>query len=281
MKKTHTITEALLNLLKDPSQIIRNWNYKGAILSGIFRAPIFFITYIIGKESIRIAIGAALVQFFFRFFYAGISGAMVQNFRHVEPAWKALTAILLIIPLVSHGLEFIFQSVFAHLTSTHQHTDEAIIRSICVTIISALFTLFVMRRGVMIVGEIESKPLKKDILRLPALIFQFCAFIPNEIASMIRRNAFFAAFLSFVGFGIFSQLFVWTVTEKFYWTYSGGKQIPLLKYWGIDGIILLLIATVISLAIPPKNRPLEVKSSLESSLEEIINIDELKPVEKL
>lgn len=275
MEQTHTISEALSNLLRNPSQIIRNWNYKGAILSGVLRAPIFFITYVVGKESLRIALGAAIVQFVFRFFYAGISGALVQNFRRVEPPWKALTAILLIIPFFSHSLEFIFQSVFAHLTATHQHTDEAIVRSICVTIISALFTLFVMRRGIMIVGEAESKPLKTDISRLPVLIFEFCAFIPNEIASMIRRGAFFTAFLSFIGFGLFSQMFVWAITEKSFWTYSSGKQIPLLKYWGIDGMILLLIATTISLIIPPRSRRIKVETY------EIISVEDLKPVEKL
>lgn len=277
MKETHTVREALLNLVKNPSQVIRNWNYKGAVLSGLFRAPIFFITYIVGKESIRIALGAALVQFFFRFFYAGVTGAMVQNFRHVEPAWKALVAILLIIPFFSHTLEFIFQSIFAYLTATHQLTDEAIIRSICVTIISALFTLFIMRRGFMIVGEADSKPLKKDIKSLPILIFEFCAFIPNEIASMIRRGAFLGALLSFVGFGIFSQMMVWAITGKSFWTYGGGKQISLLKYWGVDGMLLVLIATTISLLIPPRSRRVKIHRTLE----EMMTVEELESAEKV
>ncbi|MCS6874909.1 MAG: hypothetical protein N2Z23_07040 [Pyrinomonadaceae bacterium] len=274
MKETHTISEALSNLIKNPSQIIRNWNYKGAILSGMLRAPIFFVTYVVGKESIRVALGAAAIQFVFRFFYAGISGSLVQNFRRVEPPWKALAAILLIIPFFSHGLEFLFQSIFAHLTATHQHTDEAIIRSICVTVISALFTLFVMRRGVMIVGEAESKPLKTDISHLPRLIFEFCAFIPNEIASMLRRGALLAAFLSFTGFGVFSQMLVWAITEKSFWTYSGGKQIPLLKYWGVDAVILLFFSTAISLAIPPRSRRIKLTKNYE-----IISVEELKTAE--
>ncbi len=277
MGKKCTIREALLNLIKDPSQIIRTWNYKGAILSGVFRAPIFFITYIIGKESIRIALGAALVQFFFRFFYAGVTGALVQNFRHVEPAWKAFVAILLIIPFFSHTLEFIFQSIFAYLTATHQFTDEAIVRSICLTIVSALFTLFIMRRGFMIVGEADSKPLNKDIKKLPILIFEFCAFIPNEIASMIRRGAFLGAVLSFLGFGIFSQMVVWAVTGKSFWTYNGGKQIFLLKYWGVDGMLLLLVATTISLLIPPRSRQIKIHRTLE----EMIMVEKLESAEKI
>jgi hypothetical protein len=242
----NTIGEAWSNLLRNPSLFIRYWNYKGAVLSGLLRAPIFLITYLIGKESIKIAIGAALVQFTFRFFFAGVGGALIQGFRRVEPPWKALLTILMVVPLISHLLEFLFQFSFAYLTGTNDHTDEAIVRSICVSIISALFTLFIMRRNVMIVGEAESKSLLSDIFRLPVLIFQFCAFIPNEISAMMRREAFLSAVLSIAGFGIFSQMMVWAVTNKAAWTYNNGREIPFLKYWGFDGIALLVLAIALS-----------------------------------
>lgn len=254
LKKTDSLGEAWSNLWHNPSLFIRYWNYKGAILSGILRAPIFLITYLVGKESVKMAVGAALVQFIFRFFFAGLSGALIQVFRRVEPAWKALVTILLVVPLISHVFEFLLQTSFAYFTATGEHTDEAIVRSICVSVISALFTLFVMRRNVMIVGEAESKSLLSDISRLPKMIFYFCAFIPNEIASMIRRGAFIAVFLSIIGFGIFSQMLVWAITSKVFWTYGNGKQIPILKYWGVDGIILLLIAIVISLLVPTRKK---------------------------
>lgn len=244
--QTNTITEAWLNLLRNPSLFIRYWNYKGAIMSGLLRAPIFLITYLVGKESIKLAIGAALVQFAFRFLFAGVGGALIQGFRRVEPAWKALLTILMVVPLISHLLEFFFQFAFAHFTGTNDHTDEAIVRSICVSIISALFTLFIMRRNVMIVGEAESKSLFHDLVRLPVMIFQFCAFIPNEISAMFRREAFLSAFLSLAGFGVFSQMLVWAVTNKPYWTFGGGKSIPLLSYWGIDGLILMILAILMS-----------------------------------
>ena len=243
---TNTIGQAWLNLLRNPSQFIRYWNYKGAILSGVLRAPIFFVTYLLGKESLKLAIGAALTQFIFRFLFAGVGGALIQSFRRVEPPWKALLTILMVVPIISHLFEFLVQFAFAHFTGTNDHTDEAIVRSICVSIISALFTLFIMRRNVMIVGEAESKSLLNDITRLPLLIFEFCAFIPNEIAAMIRREAFLSAVLSFAGFGVFSQMLVWAVTNKPFWTYSGGRNIPFLKFWGIDGIILLILAVALS-----------------------------------
>jgi hypothetical protein len=257
LKKTaqtppHTIGEAWGNLRRNPSLFIRYWNYKGAILSGLLRAPIFLITYLVGKEALRLAIGAALVQFIYRFVFAGISGALIQSFRRVEPAWKALVTILLAVPLISHIFEFAFQAAFAYLTGTSDHTDEAIVRSICVSIISALFTLFVMRRNVMIVGEEGSKSLFHDIARLPVLIFDFIAFIPNEIASLFRRGAYLSVVIAVAAFGLFAQMLVWAVTNKASWTYNNGREIALIKYWGIDGVILLVLAVVLSLLVPTR-----------------------------
>jgi hypothetical protein len=246
VRPTNTISEAWMNLLRNPSLFIRYWNYKGAILSGMLRAPIFLITYLIGKESIKLAIGAALVQFTFRFLFAGVGGALIQGFRRVEPPWKALLTILMVVPIISHLLEFLFQFTFAYVTGTNDHTDEAIVRSICVSILSALFTLFIMRRNIMIVGEEESKSLLSDIIRLPRMLFQFCAFIPNEISAMFRREAYLSAGLSFAGFGIFSQMLVWAVTNKPFWTFGGGKSFPFIKFWGFDGMILLTLAVVLS-----------------------------------
>lgn len=246
VKTTHTISEAIVNLWRNPGQFVRYWNYKGAILSGVLRAPIFLITYLIGKETLKLAIGAALVQFTFRFFFAGVGGALIQSFRLVEPPWKAFLTILALVPLVSHLLEFILQAAFGYITSTQDHTGDAILRSICVSIISALFTLFAMRRGIMIVGESESKSLLNDISRLPVVIFHFIAFIPNEISFMLRRGAYLGALLAVAAFGIFSQLMVWAITNKTFWTYGGGKDFGLLKYWGVDGMVLMVLAVALS-----------------------------------
>lgn len=245
--ETHTISEALRNVWGDPAQFIKNWNYKGAVLSGVVRAPIFLFTYLAGRESLKVAIGAASLQFLFRFAFAGVGGTLIQGFRKVEPAWKALAAIMLILPFISHIFEFIIQFLFAYFTGTQDHTDEAILRSITFSIISALFTLFAMRRNVMIVGDEESKSLLHDVARLPVLAFEFCAFIPNEIASFVRRGAWVTAAIAIASFGAFAQIMVWALVNRPYWTYSGGKSIPFFKYWGFNGMLLMVIAVILSL----------------------------------
>ena len=247
--QTHSISEAVRNVWHDPAQLIKNWNHKGAVLSGALRAPIFLITYLAGNENLRLAVGAATLQFVFRFLFAGFGGTLVQGFRRVEPAWKALLAIMLFVPLISHLIEFVIQFLFAYFTSTQDHTDEAILRSITVSIISLLFTMFAMRRNVMIVGEPESRSLLHDVSRLPFLIFEFCAFIPNEIASLVRRGAWATAGLAVVGFGLFAQLMVAALVNRQMWTYGGGKSIPLFKYWGFNGLLLMIVAVIVSLIV--------------------------------
>lgn len=244
---TNTISEAWMHIFRNPSLFIRYWNYKGAILSGSLRAPIFLVTYLLGKESLKLAIGAALAQFVFRFLFAGVGGALIQGFRRVEPPWKALLTILMIVPLISHLFEYLVQVAFAQATGTGSHTESAIIRSVCVSILSALFTLFIMRRNVMIVGEAESKSLFSDIAALPRMVFEFCAFWPNEIAAMLRRGAYLSALLTYLAFGVFSQLICSAVSNRAAWTYGGGKSIAYIRWFYVDGLIVMGICVIFSL----------------------------------
>ena len=241
-----TIREAWLALLHEPSLFIRHWNYKGAILSSAFRAPIFLITYLAARESLKLALAAAAVQFVFRFLFAGLTGYLIQAMRRVEPAWKAAVSILLVVPLVSHLFEYGVQSGFVHFTETADYTDKAIVRSICFSIFSSLFAFYIMRRNVLIVGEHESRSLFSDISRLPKLVWDFMAFIPDEILDLLRRGAFGAAAIAFVAWGVFSQMVCWAVANRSIWTYGGGKDLGILKYWGIDGVILMMLAVALA-----------------------------------
>lgn len=246
--ESKTIGEALADVARDPSQLVRHWNYKGAIMSGGLRAPIFLITYLVRHESIKLAVGAAAAQFIFRFIFAGVGGALIQAFRRVEPAWKALVAILLIVPVISHILEFLVQTAFVYFTQSEDHTNVAIVRSICISVLSALFSLFIMRRGVLIVGEAESKSIWNDIAQFPVLIFDFMMFVPLEIIAMLRRAEYVRALAGVAGVALFAQLLGWAITGKPYWTYNKGKM-SFASFWGVDGLILLAICIAVALIV--------------------------------
>lgn len=245
---SNTISEALRGVWQNPSQLVRHWNYKGAIMSGALRAPIFMITYLVASESIKLALGAALAQFIFRFIFAGVGGALIQAFRRVEPAWKALLAILLIVPVISHVFEYLVQTGFAYFTATGDHTDAAILRSVCISILSALFSLYIMRRNVMIVGEAESKSIWSDLAKFPVLIFDFVMFVPLEITRMFKRGEYLRALMGVTAVGLFAQMLGWALTGKPYWTYSKGKT-SFASFWGIDGLILLFLSIALSIIV--------------------------------
>ena len=253
---TETIGEALKGVWQNPAQLVRQWNYKGAIMSGSLRAPIFLITYLVGRESIKLALGAALVQFIFRFIFAGVGGALIQTFRRVEPAWKALLAILLIVPVISHVFEYFVQTGFVYFTQTGDHTDAAILRSVCISILSALFSLFIMRRDVMIVGEAESQSIWSDLAKFPILTFEFMAFIPLEIIKMFKRGEYLRVLLSVAAFGIFSELLGWAITNKPFWTYDKGKT-TFASFWGVDGLIILAVGIIAAAIFLRRAKPSE------------------------
>lgn len=98
----------------------------------------------------------------------------------------------------------------------------------------------------MIVGESESKSLLNDISKLPVVIYHFVAFIPNEISAMFRRGAHLGGVLAILGFGLFAQITIWALLNKPFWTYKGGQEVFLLKYWGTNGIILMILAVLLS-----------------------------------
>jgi len=252
--KAHTLTEAWGHVLNHPYLFVKQWNYKGALMSGVVRAPFFFFTFLAGGEGWLIAIAAGLAQFAFRFVFAGIGGAFIQALRHVEPAWKALVSILVVLPLISHVFEYLVQLAFASVTQTSELTFTAILRSVCVSIFSALFTLYIMRRDVFIVGEVESDSLAKDFTKFPRLIFNFVAFVPNQLAEMVRKGAYLGALSGFVGFALFSQLMVMAFYrpelewDVLYWTLDDGRiNIPVLRYYMVIASILMLMAVTASL----------------------------------
>ena len=53
---------------------------------------------------------------------------------------------------------------------------NAILISIVVSIISAIFTLFAMRRGALIVRDESMQSFWRDLIRMPWLIFEFISF---------------------------------------------------------------------------------------------------------
>ena len=74
-----SVLDVFRSLVQHPAQLITRWNWKAALLGALLRASFYFTVYKASKESWSVTLTAVLVEFSFRFFTSGISGALVQS----------------------------------------------------------------------------------------------------------------------------------------------------------------------------------------------------------
>jgi hypothetical protein len=171
-----TVPRVLLSLLRHPIRsLVLRWNWKAAVLSAALRAPIFFFTYVFKKDGLRLAIGAAITQSVFRLIFGGINGAIIQSFSRVEPPWHAVLTVPLVLAAFSHVVEFFVQTAYDHQTGVNGK-GKAISISVLVSAISAVFNLFAMRRGALLVKDESQQSIWRDLRRMPWIALEFISF---------------------------------------------------------------------------------------------------------
>jgi len=241
-----SIGDVLRSLAQHPAQIITRWNWKSALMGAILRASFYFTIYKFSKESWVVTLSAVLVEFGFRFVTSGISGALVQSFRRATPIWLATLIVMITLPIFSHTVEYIthyaqenlFSSIFA--ASENNARQKAFAISVMFSILSALFNLFVMRNGVMLVGAgHETKSLSSDLKRIPLLIVEFVVFLPNEILRAIYERRILIAIGIFSAFGFTVGTIFGVFRGKWSWAWTTA-----LGAWTILLFFTLLVATV-------------------------------------
>ena len=155
--------------------LIWRWNWKSAVLSALLRAPIFFFSYIFKKDGLKLAVGAAIAQSVFRLIFGGVNGAIIQSYSKVEPAWHAVLTVPLILASFSHLVEFIVQTYYDKQTGV-SGGGRAVAVSIFVSVISAVFNLFAMRRGALLVKDESQQSFWRDLWSMPWLALEFISF---------------------------------------------------------------------------------------------------------
>jgi hypothetical protein len=175
--------------------VLWRWNWKAGLLSALMRSLIFLAAYLWKKEALILAIGAMLAQFVFRMLFGGINGALIQAYSKVEPAWQAVLTVPLVLAFFSHVIEFAVQTAYDNYAGT-SGKGKAIIASVIVSVISAVFNLFAMRRGALLVKDENSQSLWKDLKRFPLITTQFIFYVPWKVWEMIQNGRYLAAVLS-------------------------------------------------------------------------------------
>jgi hypothetical protein len=182
--QTKTIGDVLTELRTNPGDLlIRQWNWKSAAFSSVIRAFIFLFANL--TAGWRAAAGAMAAEFLFRAITSGFYGSLTQAFRKAEPACMAALTVLILLPLVSHSLEFAI-----HLARGTPKLAHSMIASVIFTEISTLFNFYAMRRGALVVGA-EASSMASDMRRVPGLIAGFVASGPRALLRSIRPSQHF------------------------------------------------------------------------------------------
>lgn len=175
-----TVGAVLVSLFRHPvDHFIRRWNWKSALLSSLLRGAIFFCTNLLAGW--HAALGAMLAEFVFRTATSGFYGSLTQAFRKAKPRWAATAATMVLLPMVSHSLEFM-----VHWLRGTPKLGLSIASSMIFTAVSTAFNLYAMRKGALIVGD-GHRPLAHDLKVMPGLILSFLIGVPRAIFRGLRR----------------------------------------------------------------------------------------------
>jgi hypothetical protein len=177
-----SVAEVFTSMARDPyHHLVKRWNWKSALTSVILRGSIFFTTNL--TAGLNAAVAAMLADFSFRAFVAGVYGSVTQSLRKAEPAWAATLSVIIVLPLTSHGIEFM-----VHWLRGTPKLASSIAVSVAFTILSTLFNLYAMRQGVLLVDDVERKSLAHDFAQMPRVVAGFIAFGPLMLWRATRRK---------------------------------------------------------------------------------------------
>ena len=175
-ENSRTIKGVCWELLRHPFRsLVLNWNWKAAIISSVLRAPIFFGAYLAQKQGLKMAFAAMGVQFIFRAVTGGTNGAIIQSFSKIEPAWHAVVTIPVVLTVFMHIGEWFIQAAFDSYYGTKGKTTAVMI-SILGSVVSAVFNLFAMRRGLLLVKDESQQSFWRDIKQMPWIVFELVSF---------------------------------------------------------------------------------------------------------
>ncbi len=177
-----TVSDVFLELFRSPREVlVRHWNWKAALISSGIRATIFFSSNL--SHGWRAAGSVLLTEFLFRPLVSGFLGSLTQAFRFAQPLWAANLIAMLLFPAIGHVIEY-----GVHRLDGTPNLSGSISWSMAFSVFSALFNLYAMRRGVLVVNASDEAPIGNDLKRLPLIFLSFLAAGPLAIYRAVRRQ---------------------------------------------------------------------------------------------
>lgn len=225
-EKEITVRDVFRNLLRHPAQIITRWNWKTALIGALVRASFYFTVYQASRETWIVTLTAVGVELAFRFVTTGLAGAVVQSFRRATPEWVATAIISISLPTITHLIEFFthyvqetyYSDVFP--ASANDSRQKTFAVSVLFSVISAMFNLYIMRHGVLLVGAGEAtQTLWTDVKKMPVLVKDFTIYLPAMLLEFIDEGKVFRAIGIFIFFGTAVGTILGTTRGVWNWAY--------------------------------------------------------------
>ena len=154
-------------VLRPYERLVRRWNWKSALTSTVIHGAVFFSVNLGSGQAAALA--ALATEFGYRGLLAGAIGSVTQALRKCEPAWSATLSASIVLPAFSHLVE-----VTVHWLRGTARIRASVGASIGFTVVSVLFNLYAMRRGVLVV-EGNPSTLWRDMTMMPRIIAGFVA----------------------------------------------------------------------------------------------------------
>lgn len=173
--------QALREMFTKPIQtLVPPWSWKAAAFTATVRALAFFATNL--RSGRAEATKALLVEAAFALVTGGLIGAISQQLRRAEPVWGTATVVWIGLP----GTMLLAQTGIHRLAHT-PHLTGGVVLSFCLAAVSAAFSWFAMRHGVML-GGVDETTINHDLKLLPGIFVRFLLAGPATIASILRRH---------------------------------------------------------------------------------------------
>ena len=148
------------------AQALSCWNWKCALLSASVRSVVYLTALARSGPHKRLSI--VLVEIAYVTLTAGIYAGAQQRALNLRSRLQGNSIIAVVVPALSQILDWL-----AHGAVGTPVPLRAMVAVSIFTLVSALFHLFVMRRGVFLTGQ--GRSLADDFRRIPRLLASFVA----------------------------------------------------------------------------------------------------------
>ncbi len=177
-----TLSGAVADLLRHPvDRLIRNWNWKAALISAALRTTIFFTVNL--TASWNSAVAAAVTELCYRAPMVGTLAALSQSFRRVQPAWVGSVVMMAVLPAMGHGIEFT-----VHWFRGTEKLSESVAVSIAFSVATTGLNYLLHRRDVLVVGH-GATPFLADLLQVAPHLFDLLLRKPARLLRGVALRA--------------------------------------------------------------------------------------------